>query len=476
METAIPPQNSLPVLLVDDEVHALQSYEMQLLGDGISNIISCQSAREALALLSHQKVSIILLDLRMPEISGEEVLSIVSKKYPQVPIIIITAIDDVDTAVRCMRAGAYDYIIKPVDQTRLATTVKRALEFRDLRLENDLLKQSVLYKKLNYPEAFADIITNNEKMHAIFQYIESIARTSQPVLITGETGSGKELIAQAIHKLCGRTGQLVTVNVAGLDDNMFADTLFGHKKGAFTGADQVRAGLIEKAENGTLFLDEIGDLTMSSQVKLLRLLQEREYYQLGSDSVKSSNTRIIVATNRDLKSLQDSGTFRADLYYRLLSHHIELPPLRERRDDIPLLVEFFLKEAAHELNKSTLKPPQELYMLLSSYHFPGNIRELKALIFDAASRYKSGKWSMDSFIQLYQPMTTVTESPAQKSPSSVESIYASLDHLPSLEQSEELLIKEVLKRTNGNQTLAATMLGITRQTLYRKLNLKSNKT
>ena len=190
---------------------------------------------------------IILLDLRMPGMSGEEVLSVVSEKYPEIPVIIITAVNDVETAVRCMKAGAFDYIVKPVDQTRLMTTVKRALEFRELRRENVLLTESFLDKTLKHPEAFSEIITNNEKMLSIFKYIESIAVTSQPVLITGETGVGKELIARAIHRLSGCKGDLVAVNVAGLDDTTFSDTLFGHKRGAFTGADRVRAGLIEQA-------------------------------------------------------------------------------------------------------------------------------------------------------------------------------------------------------------------------------------
>ncbi len=237
-------------------------------------------------------------------------------------------------------------------------------------------------------------------MRSTFKYIESIAVTSQPVLITGKTGVGKELIARTIHRLSGRKGTLAAVNVTGLDDTTFSDTLFDHKRGAFTGADRVRAGLIEKAANGTLFLDETGDLHPTSQVKLLRLLQEREYYPLGADVPRPSNARIVVATNRDLLALQASGTFRADLYYRLLLHRINVPPLRERRDDIPLLVEFFLQRAADELGKTKPTPPPELFILLALYDFPGNIRELQTMIFDAVSRHESWKLSLTGFKEI----------------------------------------------------------------------------
>ena len=463
---------TLPLLLVDDEVHTLRGYEILLLAEGISSVLACQSGQEALTHLSQGGIACILLDLAMPGMSGEEVLSIVTRDYPETPVIVVTATNDVETAVRCMKAGAFDYIVKPVDPTRLVTAVKRALDFQELRYENALLKQRVIDKTLEHPEAFADIITQNEKMKSIFRYIESIAGTIQPVLITGETGVGKEMIARVLHHLSKRQGDFVSVNIAGLDDNVFADTLFGHKRGAFTGADRDRGGLVEKSAGGTLFLDEIGDLNNSSQVKLLRLLQEREYYPLGSDAPRSVDARIIVATNRDLHALQASGQFRNDLYYRLRLHLVHLPPLRERRDDIPLLVEFFLQEAALELGVPTPVPPQELFALLSTYSFPGNIRELRAMIYEGLSRHEAGKLSIDTFKEMtghHAPSETperIHPIPLHPDP------FVSLDRLPTLEESEDLLIQEALKRTNGNQTLAAALLGITRQTLHRRLNTK----
>ncbi|MBD3306668.1 response regulator [candidate division KSB3 bacterium] len=470
METSPTSYPLSPVLLVDDDVFSLQVYALHLQKKGMTHLISCQNGKDALEVLASQPVSLVILDLHMPGISGEEVLSVVTTEYPETPVIIITAVDDVEVVVQCMKAGAFDYISKPVDPDRLITTVRRALEFWELRRENISLKARVLNNTLKQPDAFADIITNNAQMHALFTYVESIATTSQPVLITGETGVGKELVARAIHRLSGCTGTWVAVNVAGLDDTTFSDTLFGHKRGAFTGADHVRDGLIEKATNGTLFLDEIGDLPSSSQVKLLRLLQEREYYPLGSDASRPTNARIIVATNKDLLQLQHSGTFRADLYYRLLLHHVEVPPLCDRRDDIPLLVECFLQQAAQEVGKPAAPtPPPELLSLLSTYHFPGNIRELKAMIFDAVSRHESGKLSLDSFEELIHKSPSADDRPLRTAATTLETLYASLDRLPGLKDAEKLLIQEALKRTGGNRTLTAKILGITRQTLHRRL-------
>lgn len=465
---------ALPILVVDDEIYSLQVCELQLQSEGLTNLVCCHNGHEALQALASQEFSAIVLDLHMPEISGEEVLKIVAGKYPETPVIITTAIDDVNTAVRCMKAGAFDYIVKPIQKARLVTTAKRAIEFRELRRENVLLKESVLDKTLKYPEAFSAIITNNSTMRSTFKYIESIAATSQPVLITGETGVGKELIAKTIHTLSERRGEIVAVNAAGLDDTTFSDTLFGHKRGAFTGAERAREGLIEKAADGTLFLDEIGDLHQPSQVKLLRLLQEREYYPLGADIPKSTNARILVATNRDLLALQESDAFRSDLYYRLLLHRVNVPPLRERRDDIPLLTEYFLQNAAKELGKSKPTPPPELFTLLSVYDFPGNVRELKALIFDAVSRHESGKLSLESFQKHIRPSHAVELPHSVEVNQELHTLYTSLQRLPSLKEAEDFLIQEALDRTDGNQTLAAMLLGITRQTLHRRIH-KSEK-
>ncbi|MCP3940220.1 MAG: sigma-54-dependent Fis family transcriptional regulator, partial [Desulfobacteraceae bacterium] len=244
---------------------------------------------------------------------------------------------------------------------------------------------------------FRQIITQDKKMYSIFQYVESIAPSSQPVLIFGETGVGKELICQVIHGLSQRKGKLVKVNVAGLDDNVFSDTLFGHVPGAFTGADKTRSGLIEQAVSGTLFLDEIGDLSLTSQIKLLRLLQEGEYRPLGSDCIHKSDVRILASTNLDLWALEKKGRFRKDLIYRLSIHSFTLPPLRERLLDLPLLLDRFVCHAATELGKSIPDISQNLIAHMETYPFEGNIRELNSMVYDAVSRYKKGSFTLDLF-------------------------------------------------------------------------------
>jgi DNA-binding NtrC family response regulator len=368
-----------------------------------------------------------------------------------------------------MQHGAFDYILKPVEKSRLIGGVKRAVELRELQRENQLLKAQVLSDKLEKPEAFSEIITTSAAMRAIFRYIEAIAGSPRPVLITGETGVGKELVARAVHTLSNRSGAFVPVNVAGLDDPVFADTLFGHKKGAFTDAREARKGLIERAAGGTLFLDEIGDLRLTSQVKLLRLLQEGEFFPMGSDVAKRSDARIVVATNQDLDALQSSGQFRKDLYYRLCDHQIHIPPLRQRREDLTVLVAHFLDKAAKALSKKKPTPPEELITLLSTYHFPGNIRELESMVFNAVSSHTSGKLSMDAFkshIVKKLPGSNM-DSTALISPKGTQVSFS--DQLPTLKQIEQMLIDEALKRSNGNQSIAALSLGISRQALNKRL-------
>jgi DNA-binding NtrC family response regulator len=321
---------------------------------------------------------------------------------------------------------------------------------------------------LHNPGAFEEIITNSPQMYSIFQYIESIAYTTQPVLITGETGVGKELIAKSIHKIRRPKGSLVIVNVAGLDDNMFSDTLFGHARGAFTGAEQPRRGLVEQASGGTLFLDEIGDLAPASQVKLLRLIQEGEYMSLGEDELKETDAYIITATNENLWKLQRSGKFRKDLNFRLRTHHIHVPPLCERPEDIPLLVDHFLEEAAYALGKKKPTPPKELFTLLRTYSFPGNIRELRAMVFNAVSQHKSKVLSLDSFkahiAEEQENRVSKTEQGGDDS-----SPFVSLRELPTIKQATHMLVTEAMKRANGNQSVAARMLGISQPALSKRL-------
>jgi len=458
------------VLLVDDEPNILSTTKLILESCGISGVTTIDDSREVLGFLAANPVAAVMLDLHMPHLSGLELLPKIHNDFPQIPVILMTAVDEIETAVLCIKAGAFDYLVKPVETGRLVGAVKKALELHGLSSELSSLKEHLLEDKLENPEAFAAIVTGNRKMRAVFQYVEVVAASCQPVMITGETGVGKELIARAIHDLSRCRGEYVAVNVAGLDDNMFSDTLFGHKKGAFTGADQARDGLIAKAGGGTLFLDEIGDLDEKSQIKLLRLLQEREYYAVGSDVARKSDARIVLATNRNLKEQIAAGKFRNDLYYRLCTHQVAIPALRERLNDIPLLLDHFLAKAAAAFDRKKPTPPAELVTLLSLYSFPGNIRELEAMIFDAVVRHTSGILSMDSFrnvIGEQQPSLPVAAaSAAEENP-----LTAIFGRFPSVREVEDYMISEAMTLAKGNQGMAASLLGMTRQTLNNRLKV-----
>jgi DNA-binding NtrC family response regulator len=386
----------LPIMLVDDEPQALTSLEMTLRSASMNNFICCQDSRDVLPVLARQEIEIMLLDLWMPHLSGEELLRQITADYPDVTVLIITGANDVETAFRCMQEGAFDYIVKPVERSRLISSVRRAIELRELHRENQRLKARLLSGRLSRPEAFSEIVTVSPRMRSIFQYLEAIAPSPRPVLFIGEAGVGKELLARAVHTLSNRRGAFVPGNVAGLDDHAFADTLFGHKKGAFNGALETQAGLLEQAVGGTLFLDEIGDLGPSSQGKLLRLLQDGIYSPLGSDLAKRSDARIVVATNQDLEAARNSGRFRRDLYCRLWRHHLHIPPLREHGEDLPVLLDHFLEKAAGSLGRDKPAPPHGLVELLACYDFPGNVRELEAMVYNAVSQ-TSGELSLDAF-------------------------------------------------------------------------------
>jgi len=469
------PAASFPILLVDDEKHILLSSESVLRFAGIREVRAVDDSRQVLPILEKNGIGVIVLDLFMPYVPGKELLAAICREYPHIPVIVMTAADEVETAVECMRIGAFDYLVKPVENSRLVSSVRRALEICSLKSQVLQLREHLLTNRVKHPEAFSSIITVSPKMSAVFQYCEVIAESLQPVIIIGETGAGKELVARAIHDLSGVRRKFVPVNIAGLDDNMFSDTLFGHKKGAFTGADQARSGLITQAAGGTLFLDEIGDLSELSQVKLLRLLQEQEYYPVGSDIPLISDARIVAATNRDLREMIAAKTFRNDLYFRLCSHQVMLPPLRERGEDIPLLLEFFLKAAAQIFRKSTPNYPVELVTLLSSYDFPGNIREMKSMVFDAVARHVTGMLSMDRFREVIGNRPAPSGQDSRLSQRLNDWLLASGGRFPKVREVEELLIDEALKLAKGNQGIAASLLGFTRQTLNKRLKVRKEK-
>ncbi|MFH1152328.1 MAG: sigma-54 dependent transcriptional regulator [Pseudomonadota bacterium] len=446
-----------PIVIVDDEPEILLAVDTTLRMAGITPIVTISDARDLIPQMEQQIPCLVILDLNMPHINGGRLLKIIHKTYPRIPVIVLTGAIDVDTAVTCMKLGAMDYVVKPVEPERLLAAVKQALAFWDQgnSLRNPFAGD--MFAQIRNPKAFEHIITQDKKMHAIFHYIEAVAPSSQPVLIFGETGVGKELIGKSIHFLSERKGKLVVVNVAGLDDNVFSDTLFGHVPGAFTGADKNRPGLIEQAAGGTLFLDEIGDLALSSQVKLLRLLQEREYLPLGSDRTRHSDARIIASTNQDLWVLEKKGGFRRDLIYRLSTHTLTLPPLRERLVDLPLLLDRFICQAATELDKPIPDIPRELIERIETYPFKGNVRELKSMVFDAISRYRQGPITVDLFKGLFEPGSS--DGQAGYSGSS----------LPTLKEASRELVEKAMEQTGGNQSEAARILGISQQALSKRL-------
>lgn len=456
------------ILLVDDDADFQSELRRMLIVNGIGDVETADNGVAALERIACGGISVLLLDMVMPGISGSELLQVISERYPAVPVIMITAVSDVVSIVNCIKFGAFDYLTKPLDSGRLFAAVTKALKFSELNSQNRQLRNYLLGEPLLRPEIFASIVTVNERMKAIFKLVETVAVTDQPVLITGETGVGKELLARAVHAASGLSGEFVPVNVAGLNDVMFSDTIFGHKKGAFTGAGEAREGLIRKAQGGTLFLDEIGDLSAESQKALLRLLQEHEYYRLGSDVLYHSNARIVTASNRDFPALIAAGIFRRDLYHRLSIHEIQIPPLRERREDIPVLAQHFVRQAALRFDREPPGLSFALRTMLSGYDFPGNVRELLNLINNAVACNRSAELVLADFpglsaacgqnrgaIRVYQDGCFT-----------VQAIFSSF---PTLDEIESLFVTEALRVCDGSKAMAAELLGITRPTLNKKL-------
>ena len=452
------------MLIVDDDAVACNVMSLTLQEARVNNVQIICDSRQVLPFLKEQGAALVLLDLFMPHLSGQELLKAIRDEYPGVQVVVISGANELNIAVECMKLGALDYLSKPVEASRLIACVSNALRIHAMQGELLSLKKRLLEDALEYPDAFAAIKTRSDKMRALFQYVEVVARSQQPILITGETGVGKELIAHAVHSLSQVSGDFISLNVAGLDDATFSDTLFGHKKGAFTGADQAREGLVSRAAGGTLFLDEIGDLEERSQIKLLRLLQEGEYYQVGSDLLKKSAAHIVAATNQNLVERVAQKQFRRDLLYRLSTHTIHIPPLRDRPEDIPLLLAHFLSEAATDYQKPKPAVSDNLVACLIRHGFPGNVRELKAMVYDAVARYSSGDLVIQPCNGPWDDVVGDSDG-GNQAPLMEQNIETVFGHFPTINEAEEYLINEALRRTAGNLNLAAAMLGITRQTI-----------
>lgn len=466
------------VVIVDDEPQMLSTCRELLVSNGFKNILTLDDSRTVVPLLKDkgEEISLMLLDLSMPHISGQKLLEELTANFPHIPVIILTSIHDTDTAVQCIKAGAIDYLVKPPSIDRLITSVNNAIDMQELKREVRELRHYLLDGTLQHRDKFSKIITKNSKMMNLFKYIEAVAPSPIPLLITGETGVGKELIADAAHRLSGREGNFVAINAAGIDDHTFSDTLFGHVKGAFTGADTKRDGMIAQAQGGTLFFDEIGDLSEMSQIKLLRIIQEQSYYQLGSDELKKCNVRLIFATNKDLMRLQSEGKFRKDLYYRLSCHRVHIPPLRERTEDIPLLFEHFLSVAAEETGIAKPECSQELISFLRTYAFTGNVRELQGIAYDLAMRHRGGVLRVNNFKEAGRlPEDEQFSFKPDKTDDNIEDgelLLRKFGHFPTFEEMENYLVEQAMKRSNGNQSMAAGFLGVSRQALNKRLSLK----
>lgn len=457
------------VLLVDDEESFLRSLAIALERSArITNIIRESDSRRVLEIMAVEDVGLVLLDLTMPHLSGVRLLPMILEEHPDTAVIVVTGINQLETAVECMRLGAYDYCVKTDELTRIVSGVGRAVETVELRRVNFDLQKRFMAKGPSDMAPFSAIVTRDKTMLSILGYLEAVAKSPQPILITGESGTGKELVAKTAHVLSGAEGEIVSFNVAGLDDTMFSDTLFGHVRGAFTGATDKRLGLIEQAAGGTLFLDEVGDMSPATQIKLLRVLQDKEYYPLGSDRPKRLRARIVAATNRDLEAMRAEGTFRKDLFYRLSTHHIHLPPLRKRIEDLPLLVKHFLALVARELGRSIPAVPVELYVLLKNYAFPGNIRELKAMIYDAVSVCDSRMVALSTFRRRIGHTLQPGQDPVRRENTS-EQLFTELATLPTLEEAALQLMKEAMRRADHNQSIASRLLGISQPALSKRL-------
>jgi two-component system response regulator HydG len=466
--TAESSEGPYAVLVVSDETSTLKYSRSLLLNAGIGPVLSLADSRATLPFLEQHGVSVIVLDMT-PDMARSDLLARICMEYPKIQVVVETAFSDVNIAVNCMKSGAVDYMVRPAEPGRLVMAVADALNFNYSQQEVSSLRDYLLNDRLEHAEAFVEIKTASRKMRSIFQYTEVVACSPQAVLITGETGVGKELFARAIHRISRAKGPFVSINVAGLDDTLFSDTLFGHKKGAFTGADQNRDGLVSKAETGTLFLDEIGDLNELSQVKLLRLLQEREYYPVGADQVKTSSARIVLATNVNLQDRIREGRFRRDLYFRLCTHQIHIPALRERREDIPLLLDGFIKEAAEHFGRCIPAVSPELVPALYEYDFPGNVRELQAKVSDAVARNDAGTLSLDDFPGISAISTSHSHTSYEVPTGVSDGIYTLFGRLPTFREIEDYLIVEALKLSEGNYAVAAKLLGVTRQTISKRL-------
>jgi len=450
-------QRPTNILIVDDDPGHLTTLKTITRSWGYA-VQTADDGAEAVELVKSELVDLVLMDVRMAKMSGIEALVKISAYNPSIPVIIMTAYSSVESAVEALKTGAYDYLIKPLDFEVLKLTLERAHDHAGLKTENKLLKE-----QLRADFDTANIIGKSQTMKELMAMLAMAAPSEATVLITGESGTGKELIARSLHLNSPRKDQaLVTVNCAALTETLLESELFGHEKGAFTGADRRREGRFMQANKGTIFLDEIGEMSAMMQAKLLRVLQEREIQRVGSDQVLQVDVRIVTATNRDLQTDVADGRFREDLFYRLNVMQLQVPPLRDRRDDIPLLAHYFLEKYAAK-NRKSAKGFSPLAMdVLIKYDWPGNVRELENIV-ERAVILMTGEHVTENQL----PINIVQEHPG--SGRAVISGISLADGTRSLEDIEKEAILTTLEASDGNKSETARRLGITRKTLHNKL-------
>ena len=450
------------VIIIDDEPEIGNLLKHVIVSQCNCNVIAFRDGRDAFPVLAAGGVAACIVDWMMPY-PGEEVLKYVTANHPDVQVFIMTALNHTETAVHAMKLGATNYMTKPLDNVRIIAETKCAIKLFEANQYSRRLSETILKGESVDNHG---IIYNSESMGRLMLYIQGMAKSRQPVLITGETGTGKEGVARAIHKSSGVSGEFVAVNIAGLDTNMVADTLFGHKKGAFTGADAATEGLIAKAENGTLFLDEIGDLAEENQIKLLRVLQEGEYYRLGSTALMKANIRVVAATNKNFADKRIFKSFRQDLYYRISTLNFTIPPLRDRAEDIPVLAVAFAAEVCAGLGKTPPVFSREALTVMEVYEYPGNVRELKNIVSEICLRNHNGVITPNDF-PAYMPRPMVKAD--ELSQLDTHPLAGIFGRFPTVDELEKYAINEVMKITKGNQSSTARILNISRPTLNKRL-------
>jgi DNA-binding NtrC family response regulator len=441
------------ILIVEDEAKMRRLLELNLGDDGFTTL-SAEDAETGLKLLRENPVDLVLTDLKLPGMNGLEFLQTIKRENEALPVIVMTAFGSIETAVEAMKAGASDYVLKPFSLAEIRIVIHKELDVRDLREENRSLREA-LGKRFSHP----NVVARSPKMQEVLATVERVAPTNATVLLGGESGVGKDLIARAIHEKSRRaSGPFLKINSTAIPENLLESELFGYEKGAFTGAVASKPGKFELADKGTLFLDEIGDVPPVTQVKLLRVLQEREFERLGGTRTVKVDVRLIAATNRDLREALEQGTFREDLYYRLNVVPIDIAPLRERKEDIPDLVNLFISRCTGESGKGVESITPEAMRILVNCHWPGNVRELQNIVERACALAKGSVLGPDDIHLDVRPTKTLNGG------------GGFLPDGMTLEQWEDEMVQEALRRANGNKSQAARLLGLSRNALRYRLS------